>query len=117
MKETLSYFLLYIFLQTTFAYFAILLNNNNRKPICCMYFNVISKKYIATFDKNKEETKHKIKSLYNLYDFADIFIVTGIAYGKKRLINCILTVFKNICTKIQSIKTFIMNDDIHNESF
>lgn len=65
------------------TYFAILLDDNNRKPICRMYFNAISKKYIATFDENKKETKHEIKSLNDLYDFADILKNTVNSYDKQ----------------------------------
>ncbi len=52
------------------TYFAILLDDNNRKPICRMYFNGISKKYISTFDENKKETKHEITSLNDIYNFS-----------------------------------------------
>ena len=53
------------------SYFAILLDDNNRKPICRMYFNAISKKYIATFGADKKETKHEITSLNDIYSFAE----------------------------------------------
>lgn len=52
------------------TYFAILLDDNNRKPICRMYFNGIAKKYISTFDESKKETKHEITGLNDIYDFA-----------------------------------------------
>ncbi len=52
------------------TYFAILLDDNNRKPICRMYFNSLTKKYISTFDENKKETKHEIGSLDDIYSFA-----------------------------------------------
>ncbi|MDY5433698.1 type I restriction endonuclease [Bacteroides pyogenes] len=52
------------------TYFAILLDDNNRKPICRMYFNSASKKYIATFDGNKEKTKHEIFSLDDIYNYS-----------------------------------------------
>lgn len=52
------------------TYFAILLDDNNRKPICRMYFNSLSKKYIATFDENKKEIKHEITSLNDIYNFS-----------------------------------------------
>lgn len=51
------------------TYFAILLDDNNRKPICRMYFNSVSKKYISTFDENKKEVKHEISSLNDIYNF------------------------------------------------
>ena len=57
--------------RDTLSYFGILLDDNNRKPICRMYFNGKSKRFIATFDENKKETKHEIKSLDDIYNFAD----------------------------------------------
>lgn len=65
------------------TYFAILLDNNNRKPICRMYFNSITKKYIATFDENKKEVKHEINSLNDIYDYAKQLIETITYYDKK----------------------------------
>lgn len=55
------------------TYFAILFEDNNRKPICRMYFNS-SKKYLSTFDESKKETKHPIESLDDIYNFADDII-------------------------------------------
>ncbi len=52
--------------RDTQSYFGILLDDNNRKPICRMYFNAQSKKYIATFDENKKETKHEILGLNDI---------------------------------------------------
>lgn len=52
------------------TYFAILLDDNNRKPICRMYFNGLTKKYIATFDENKKEIKHEISSLDDIYNYS-----------------------------------------------
>lgn len=57
--------------RDTLSYFGILLDDNNRKPICRMYFNSKSVKYITTFDENKKETRHDIKSLDDIYNYAD----------------------------------------------
>ena len=51
------------------SYFAILLDDNNRKPICRLSFNSKTKKYISTFDKDKKETKHEIKDLNDIFNF------------------------------------------------
>jgi hypothetical protein len=51
------------------SYFAILLDDNNRKPICRLYFNSKSKKYISTFDKEKKEEKHEITDLNDIFNF------------------------------------------------
>lgn len=66
------------------TYFAILLDDNNRKPICRMYFNSISKKYVATFDENKKEIKHEIKSLDDIYNFSKEFADIINVYDNKK---------------------------------
>ena len=57
--------------RDTQSYFGILLDDNNRKPICRMYFNSQSKKYIATMDASKKEVKHEITSLDDIYKYQD----------------------------------------------
>jgi hypothetical protein len=53
------------------SYFAILLDDNNRKPIARLWFNGKKQKYIGLFDENKVETKHPIDALEDIYDFAE----------------------------------------------
>ena len=65
------------------TYFAILFDNNNRKPICRMYFNG-NKKYIATFDENKKETKNEISSLDDIYNYSKELIDIISIYDKKQ---------------------------------
>lgn len=48
------------------SYMAILLDDNNRKPIARLYFNG-SKKYVATFDTAKSEVKTEIKDLDEIF--------------------------------------------------
>lgn len=52
------------------SYFAIILDDNNRKPLARLHFNR-SQKYIGTFDAAKAETRHAIGSIEDLYNFAD----------------------------------------------
>lgn len=52
------------------TYFSVLLDDNNRKPICRMYFNTATK-YVATIDENKKDIKHIIESLDDLYQYTD----------------------------------------------
>lgn len=52
------------------TYFAILFDDNNRKPVCRLYFNG-TKKYIVTFDENKKETRFDIDSLNDIYKVSD----------------------------------------------
>ena len=54
------------------TYFSILLDNNNRKPICRMYFNTATK-YVATIDENKKDVKHTIESLDDIFNYEDDF--------------------------------------------
>lgn len=49
------------------SYFAILLDDNNRKSICRLYLNG-GKKYLAIIDENKKEVKHEIFSLDDIYN-------------------------------------------------
>jgi len=52
------------------SYFSIILDDNNRKTICRMYFNGI-KKYFVVLDENKKEVKSEIKSLDDIYNHSD----------------------------------------------
>jgi hypothetical protein len=61
------------------SYFAILFDNNNRKPICRMYLNG-GKKYIALFDEAKKEIKHEITSLDDIFNHADALTNAVSAY-------------------------------------
>ncbi|MBV2134171.1 type I restriction enzyme HsdR N-terminal domain-containing protein [Pseudomonas sp. MAP12] len=56
--------------RDTQSYCGILLDDNNRKPICRLHFNR-SQKYIGIFDKEKNETRHPVGSVDEIYDFAD----------------------------------------------
>jgi hypothetical protein len=51
-------------------YFSILLDDNNRKPICRLYFNG-KKKQIGIFGENKEESKYEINSLDDIFKHGD----------------------------------------------
>lgn len=56
--------------RDTKTYFGVLLDDNNRRPIARLWFNT-SQKYIGLFDANKEETRHPIDTLDEIYKFAD----------------------------------------------
>ncbi|ACS80211.1 type I restriction endonuclease [Maridesulfovibrio salexigens] len=59
-----------IIMRDTQSYCGILLDDNNRKPICRMHFNA-TQKYLGLLDDNKAETRHAIDSLDDIYSFAD----------------------------------------------
>lgn len=56
--------------RDTQSYFGILLDDNNRKPICRLHFNR-SQKYIGIFDEEKNETRHPINSVDDIYEYSD----------------------------------------------
>lgn len=57
------------------SYFAILLDDNNRKTICRLYLNG-NKKYIGTFDEQKKETKSEILSLDDIFQYSSNLLKT-----------------------------------------
>lgn len=65
------------------SYCAILLDDNNRKPICRLYFNSKTKKYISTFDRDKKETKHEITNLNDIFNFEKELCEVIKAYDEK----------------------------------
>lgn len=52
------------------SYFAVLLDDNNRKPIARLHFNGKKQKYLGLFDADKNETRHPIESLDEIYQHA-----------------------------------------------
>jgi hypothetical protein len=57
------------------SYFAILLDDNNRKTICRLYLNG-SKKYFVTLDEAKKEVKNEINSLDEIFNFSETLFQT-----------------------------------------
>ena len=65
--------------RDTISYFGILLDDNNRKPICRLHFNR-SNKYLEVFDENKKGTKYLITSLEELYNYSKEIIESAKNY-------------------------------------
>jgi hypothetical protein len=63
------------------SYFAILLDDNNRKSICRLYLGA-SKKLIGIFDDQKKEQKVELSSLDDIYNHAVILLKTLESYEK-----------------------------------
>ncbi len=61
------------------SYFGILVDDNNRKPLCRLHFNR-TQKYIGLFDIEKNETRHPIATVDDIYSFADILKATAALY-------------------------------------
>ncbi len=64
------------------SYCAILLDDNNRKPICRLRFNNTQKLRIGLFKDNKEEELMNLESVDNIYSFADRIKATLSSYIK-----------------------------------
>ena len=67
--------------RDTQSYFGILLDDNNRKPICRLHFNR-SQKYLGLIDENKKEERIPIDRLQDIYQFADRLKATVGYYEK-----------------------------------
>lgn len=52
------------------SYCAILVDDNNRKPLARLHFNR-KQKYLGLFDENKKETRERIENLVDIYQYAD----------------------------------------------
>ncbi|MGR5195253.1 type I restriction endonuclease [Vibrio rotiferianus] len=59
-----------VFSRDTQSYFGILLDDNNRKPICRLWFNT-KQKYIGIFDESKTEVRHPIESVDDIFNFSE----------------------------------------------
>ena len=66
--------------RDTKSYFGILVDDNNRKPLCRLHFNR-TQKYIGLFDIEKNETRHPISTVDDIYSFADILKATAALYN------------------------------------
>jgi len=65
--------------RDTQSYFGILVDDNNRKPVCRLHFNR-SQKYIGIFDAAKNETRYSINSLDDIFNFSDQLKETVLQY-------------------------------------
>lgn len=62
--------------RDTQSYFGILLDDNNRKPVCRLHFNR-EQKYLGILDADKKETRHPIGQLDDIYGFSDALIAAA----------------------------------------
>lgn len=65
--------------RDTKSYFGILIDDNNRKPICRLHLNR-SQFYIGLFDDNKKETRHPISCLDDIYQYSEALILAAKLY-------------------------------------
>ena len=72
--------------RDTRSYMGVLLDNNNRKPICRLHFNNPSKKYIQVFGKGRKAERIDINGLDDLYNSC---YAAGAGSGNWIVINCL----------------------------
>jgi hypothetical protein len=73
-----------IAIRDTKGYCGILLDDNNRKPLCRLYFNS-SQKYLGLFDEQKQEKRHPIGDLSDIYGFSDHLQKTVALYDSGKM--------------------------------
>lgn len=66
--------------RDTKSYFGVLLDDNNRKPICRLHFNR-GQKYIGIMDDDKKEVRYPISSLDEIFSFSDELIKSVKSYA------------------------------------
>lgn len=64
------------------SYFSILLDDNNRKPICRLYLGE-KRKLLGVFDVQKKEIRHELGSLEDIYKYGDVLLATLALYEQK----------------------------------
>ncbi|MBO0343008.1 type I restriction endonuclease [Flagellimonas profundi] len=65
--------------RDTQSYFGILLDDNNRKPLCRLHLNG-GNKYLGVFDEMKQETRHLIETVDDIYQFEKDLLQTVTYY-------------------------------------
>ncbi len=65
------------------SYFAILLDDNNRKTICRLYLSG-TKKFFVTLDDQKKEVKNEISSLDDIFKYSEILFKIVESYDKSK---------------------------------
>lgn len=70
-----------IAMRDTMSYCGILLDDNNRKPICRLHFNR-EKKYLGLFNAERTETRFTIEHLDDIYNYSDQLRATVTSYEK-----------------------------------
>ncbi|MCD0476697.1 type I restriction enzyme HsdR N-terminal domain-containing protein [Flavobacterium sp. EDS] len=68
--------------RDTQSYFGVLLDDNNRKPLCRLHLNG-GKKYIGLFNNNKNEARQAIQSIDDIYQFENELLETVGLYEKE----------------------------------
>lgn len=63
------------------SYCSVFLDDNNRKPICRFHFNGKNTQYLGVFGDDKNEVKHAIGELADIYEHSDAILKAVRAYN------------------------------------
>ncbi|MCE1236990.1 MAG: type I restriction enzyme HsdR N-terminal domain-containing protein [Hyphomicrobiales bacterium] len=69
-----------IYMRDTKSYCGILIDDNNRKPLCRLHFNRDAK-YIGLFDSEKNEERIRINCLEDIFNYSERLKETALRYG------------------------------------
>lgn len=69
-----------IIARDTQSYYGILLDDNNRKPLCRLWLNG-NKKYPGLFDEAKKEVKYEINALDDIYNYSEQLVKVSEMYN------------------------------------
>ncbi|PTE15777.1 restriction endonuclease [Fuscovulum blasticum DSM 2131] len=70
-----------IVLRDAKSYCSVLIDDNNRRPLCRFYFNAKSVKSVGVFDAEKNETRHNISDLSDIYQLSANLEATAKQYA------------------------------------
>lgn len=70
-----------ITLRDAKSYCAILMDDNNRRPVCRLYFNSPTNRSIGIFAADKSEARHKITRPSDIYQFAPLLEAVVSSYS------------------------------------
>lgn len=65
--------------RDTQSYFGILLDDNNRKPLCRLHFNT-KQKYIGILDDSKKEIRLPIETIDDIFEHSDVLLKAAALY-------------------------------------
>ena len=73
-----------VFMRDMKTYCGVLLDNNNRKPICRLWFNR-EQKYLGLLDQKKREQRIPIEALDDIYQYADRLKSTASSHDRQNI--------------------------------
>ncbi|KKD00858.1 type I restriction endonuclease [Photobacterium halotolerans] len=65
--------------RDTQSYFGVLLDDNNRKPLCRLHFNA-KQKYLGVLDEDRKETRYPINRVDDIFNHTDVLLSVADRY-------------------------------------